>query len=192
MSDADDPLTELLESIAPAVEGEKVSLGEIVDATGEQSVSAFLLLVALIMVSPISGIPGSPTIAGVLYLLSGAQMLLSRRSLWLPHRLRRIALPADRVRRALDWLRGPLRRIDPVIRTRFTILTDRPLRLVAIACCIGIAVIMPVMELLPFASSFASGAIALFATGLMARDGVFILLGYATVAVLAGLALQLF
>ncbi len=191
MSDSDSTLTELLDIIAVSLEGDDVTVGALVDAMGERSFSAILLIVALIMVSPFSGIPGSPTVSGALYLLICIQMLLARDALWLPRRLRRLRIPTRRLRRALEWLRAPLRRIDPVIRTRLTALTDRPLGLLAILCCLAIAVVMPVMELLPFASSFASGVIALFATGLMARDGVFVLLGYLTVAAIALVALGL-
>lgn len=192
MSDSSNTLTDLLDTIVASLDGDEVTIGELVDAMGERSFSAILLIAALVMVSPLSGIPGSPTVAAAFYLLICIQMLLARDALWLPQRLRRLRIASPRLRRALEWLRVPLRRIDPVIRTRLTALTDRPLGVVAILCCLAIAVVMPPMELLPFASSFASGAIALFAAGLMARDGVFVLLGYLTLAALAVVALGLF
>ena len=184
-------LSGVLDALEDVAEGDSVTVSEIVDAMGERSFATVLLVPALIMVSPLSGIPGSPTIAGTLFALISIQMLMRRDSLWLPGFIGRLSVRADRLAKALDWLRKPAGWVDPVIRRRLTVLTDRPASYVALLCCIGLALTMPPMELLPFAASFASGAVALFATGLMARDGVFILLGYVTVAGLIALVMNL-
>ena len=83
MPDTAKSLTELLDTVSTAAEGDTVTVGDVVDTMGERSFAAVLLIPALIMVSPLSGIPGSPTVAGSLYALICVQMLLGRNSLWL-------------------------------------------------------------------------------------------------------------
>lgn len=191
MSTSTDNLKGLIDSLDDMIDGESVTLSDIVESMGEHSFATVLLIPALIMVSPISGIPGSPTVAAMLFALISIQMLMGRDALWLPGFLGRLEIPADRLATALNWLRRPATWVDPVIRRRLTFLTDRPASYLAILCCVCIALTMPPMELLPFAASFASGTVALFATGLMARDGVFVVLGYLSVLGLMALVLSL-
>jgi hypothetical protein len=191
MTKSADNLRSLLDSLDDIIDGESVTLSDIVESMGERSFATVLLIPALIMVSPISGIPGSPTVAAMLFGLISIQMLMGRAALWLPGFLGRLEIPADRFSTALNWLRRPAAWIDPVIRRRLTFLTDRPASYLAILCCVCIALTMPPLELLPFAASFASGTVALFATGLMARDGVFVILGYLSVFALIALVLKL-
>lgn len=191
MNENSNHLSGLLDSLDDMVEGKSITLGDIVSAMGERSFATVLLVPALVMVSPLSGIPGSPTVAATLFLLISIQMLIGRDALWLPGFLARVSIPADRFCTALSWLRRPARLVDPVIRRRLTFLADRPASHMAVLCCVAVALTMPPMELLPFAASFASGAVALFATGLMARDGVFVILGYITVLGLIALTLRL-
>lgn len=160
-----------------------VRLGEIVERLGVRGFAPVLLLVALLMVSPLSGIPGSPTVTALLIALIVGQMLVGRRALWLPQPLMRLRVPARRLRQALAFLRGPVQRVDPLLRPRLLMLTSRPGALAILLTCLALTLVMPVMELLPFAISFAALAVALLSVGLMTRDGAMVLAGYGLLAV---------
>ena len=47
--------------------------------------------------------------------------------------------------------------------------------------CVILPVGWPLLEFVPFASSFGGGTVALFAFGLFTRDGLYVLLGYLTI-----------
>lgn len=65
-------------------DGEDVRLGAVVEALGHRSHGPFLLIPALIDISPVGGIPGLPTVLGAIIALTAAQMLFGRKHLWLP------------------------------------------------------------------------------------------------------------
>ena len=74
-----------------------VELGEAVEAFGKRSVGPFLLVPALIEVSPIGGIPAVPTLLAIIIALSAAQILFGRDHVWLPGFLERRHVKGDKV-----------------------------------------------------------------------------------------------
>lgn len=184
-----DNIERLLDSIARLAGREGVSLRAVVEALGPRSFGPLLLLPALAIVSPISALPGVPSMLALIIGLIAAQVVIGRRSIWLPAVLLEARLSDRRLLRAVAALRPVVRVVDPWINERLTALTDRPGNLVALAICSAAPMLMPVFELVPFLSSLTAAAIALFAVGLSFRDGLMMLAGYALVA--GGLALAL-
>lgn len=62
-----------------------VSVEELVGAIGDRSFGPFLLVPALIALTPLGGIPGLPTFLALVVILVAAQLLLGMRRFWLPH-----------------------------------------------------------------------------------------------------------
>ncbi|UMA64293.1 exopolysaccharide biosynthesis protein [Roseivivax marinus] len=186
MSDTDGPpvtsLGELLTRIAPAEGEASVSVAEILDKIGDRSFPAAILVPALILVSPVSGIPGTPTIGACIIALIVAQALLGRDHLWLPGLLTRREIGAKRLNQGLSWLRKPAGWVDRHSRDRWTILTYPPFSTVSLLSILVVVMTWPLLELLPFFTSFGAGAVSLFAIGLMIRDGLYIIAGWITVA----------
>ena len=178
-------ISQLLDTLGELPEEGRLSLGEIVEHLGVRSFAPVLLMVALLLVSPLSGIPGSPTVAGLLIALIVAQMLAGRDSLWLPRFLTGVRVPARRVRQAVDFLRRPVGVVSPLMRPRLLPLTGRVGGLVVLLTCLAITLTMPAMEFFPFVASIAAFAIACFAVGPMLRDGVMVLVGFGVVGMVA-------
>lgn len=155
-----------------------VSLGDLLEKLGERSFGPLLALPALIIVSPASAIPAVPSVLALLIGLVVAQVLLGRRSLWVPGFLRRRALPARRAGHATGFLRALGARLDPLLGERLTWLTVRPASLLPLGLTLAITLVMPFIEFVPFLTSFAAGVIALFSLGLYLKDGLLILIGY--------------
>nr|WP_242511957.1 exopolysaccharide biosynthesis protein [Rhodobaculum claviforme] len=172
---------QILDRLGELPDGGRVSVGEVVARLGVRSFAPVLVLVALLIVSPLSGIPGTPTVSALLIGLIVAQMVAGRESLWLPGVLTRASVPGHRLRQAVDFLRRPVGVVSPLLRPRLLVLTGRAGGLTVLLTCLAITLTMPAMELLPFAVSIAALAIACFAVGLMLRDGVMVLLGYSIV-----------
>lgn len=155
-----------------------ISLGDLLEKLGERSFGPLLAIPALIIVSPASAIPAVPSVLAFLIGLVVAQVLLGRRSLWVPDILRRCALPAGQVARATKFLRALGARLDPLLGERLIWLTVRPASLLPLGLTLTITLIMPLIEFVPLLTSFAAGVIALFSLGLYLRDGLLILIGY--------------
>lgn len=161
--------------------GESVSVNDILKCLGTRSFSTLLLVPALILISPLSGIPGVPTLGALAILLVTAQVIAGRRQLWLPQMILRRKLKTGTFMAGLRWLQRPVDFIDRHTHRRLAFLSHRPFSVLAVAICMALAATMPFLELLPMATSLAATGIAILSTGMMVSDGLVMLLGYATV-----------
>ena len=184
-------LNDVLDVLREAAEGETVSVQDVLEHVGTRSFAPLLLVPALILISPISGIPGTPTIGAIVILLIAGQAVFGREHLWLPGFVQRQHLSGPKFRRALDRLQGPVNFIDRHTHTRLSLLAHRPLSFIAISACVALAAIMPLLELFPMVTSIAATAIAFLALGLMVSDGVLMILGYGVIAGWAALLSKL-
>lgn len=178
-------LSDLLDGELEATEGqEKVTLGDLLDNAGQATYGPPLLILALIALSPLGVIPGIAVVTATLIVLLAGQMLVGRRSPWLPRTLRSWSFERTRLEKAIQWGRGWVRWIDGLIATRWTVLTGPPFVQGLALIFIALALAFYPLALVPFGVAAPSGAAALLALGLTARDGVVVVLGLG----LAGLA----
>lgn len=185
-------LRSLLDCLTQAGEpGQDVTLSTMLEATGQRSFGALLLVPGLLVLSPLSGIPGLPTFFAAMVALIAFQLLIGRDHLWLPQWLLRRSAPRSKYDRAMGFLKRPAKWVDRIIRHRLTLLTTGPaVRLNAVLGLL-IAATMPPLELIPFGNSLAGGALSLLGLGMMAKDGALVLLSIAMLGGLAFLATRL-
>lgn len=155
----------------------RTSVEEVMQTLGTASFTSLLLVPALIVVSPLSGIPTLSTLCGLTIALIAVQMGLGRDHIWLPGWLLRRGMDRRRFLQALGWLDRPAGWIDRVTAERLVWLTRPPFRSLLLAACTLAGAAMPFLELLPFTSSILAGAVVLIALGLLVRDGLAALLG---------------
>lgn len=173
-------LEELLERIGDAGNGEKrIFVGSVLDAAGRRSFGPALLIPGLIALSPLSGIPGIPTLVGAMVALTTVQLLLRRRHLWMPRFVLCRSTSKESFERALRTLRPLARFIDGWIRPRLIVLTEGVAVTFVAGFCLLLAAMMPIMELLPFAATAIGAAMTSFGLGLIAHDGVLVVLAFA-------------
>lgn len=180
------PVTGVLERVEDAARSEEVTVRDIVRALGHASFAPLLLAPALLIVSPLSGVPTFSSIAGITIALIAGQMAARRDHLWLPGWLLRRAAPGRRVNAAVGWLRRPARWLEGLTRRRFRLFTSTPALFLAQILCTVCGLAMPLLEFTPFASSLLGAMVSVFAVGFLARDGAFILAGFAAFAALVG------
>ena len=183
---AADSLTALLDALqALAQDGGQVRVGDMVDAFGSRSYGPFLVVPALVELSPIGAVPGVPTALAATIVLFAVQMLAGRRRLWVPGFLERARLSATRLNKGVGWLRPLARRLDGWFHRRLRRLTTGVFVRVAAIACTALACTVPPLEVLPLASSAPMGAIALFGLALLVRDGA-LMLGACLLSLVAG------
>ena len=171
------PLTRLLDAVDRAAEEDEVEMRDILSEIGDRTITPIILVVALLLVSPLSGVPGLPTICAAIIVTLALQGLLGRR-LWLPKWMLTIRIGGPTLQRAVSWLRRPAAWIDRNSHPRLQYLTRGPMRLLILAQCAIIPLGWPALELLPGVTSFAAATVGLFAFGLFARDGYYVIAGY--------------
>jgi hypothetical protein len=167
------PLGALIDKVEQRVDaGERISIGMIQQVAGQRAAGPMLLFPALIVVSPLSIIPGLPTMVGINTILVAGQVLLGREQIWLPKWLTERCLPAKHAERLLGYLKPVSRTVDAVAKPRWSSLLGEPLRRVGAGVCVLVGLIMPLLEFIPFTSTWAGAIIATFGLAVTARDGL--------------------
>lgn len=178
-------ITEVLEQVEEKTEGEKcISIGEFLDTFEHRGYGPLLLIIALLIVLPTGGIPGVPTLLGLVIILIASQLAWGRATPWLPKRLRKVSFKKTLFDKGVEKIKPVTAKIDHLIRPRMKWLASGfPARIVGLVCIV-LAAVMPFLEVIPFADIIPGSAIALLGLGLTARDGAVIIAGW-TVATLA-------
>jgi hypothetical protein len=172
----------------------KISVNDVLTAIGRRSFGPMLLMAGLITLAPLIGdIPGMPTLMALLVLLTAGQLLAGRTSFWLPGWLLKRNISRQTFDKALPYMKKPAGWVDRLLRVRLPWLTGYwGSRLTALTG-IAIALAMPPMEFIPFSANGAGLALSLLGLGLVARDGLMLLIGFAlTFATFAIVGVSLF
>jgi hypothetical protein len=165
-------LSGLLDRIALAGEGRRVSIRDIRATVGERSFGPLLAVTGLFAASPLGMIPGLPTTLAATMGLISAQMLVGRDSVWLPEILLNRTIGRDRLASAVIAVRPLSRRVDRALKRRMAALTRGPFsRIIALACLLLCALIPP-LELLPFMATGPCLTIAAFGLAIFLADGL--------------------
>lgn len=160
---------------ATTKERSQVSVGEVMDAFGHRSWGPFLLLPALIELSPLGGIPGVPSVLATFILVVAAQMLVGKDHVWIPPFLERRRTKARRLKDASASVRPVARFLDRWFHGRLQRFTQGGWVRAAALVVLLLTLTVPPLELFPFASSLPMAAIALFGLALLVRDGALML-----------------
>lgn len=167
----------IVHRVRQASAGSSVTVGEIVCAMDASIQPVLLLLPALILVTPLSGIPGLSSLGGLTIALVAAQILLGHSNIWLPDFVLRRHLPAARLAWSLERLDRFAAFIDKRSITRAEWLLGFPGRQLALTTCISCGVAMPFLELVPFSATTLAVVVSVLAAGLLVRDGLLVAFG---------------
>lgn|SRR5690606_24841889 len=180
-------LTGVLDALDNNAEGDRLTVGAMVDAIGERGFGPLILAAALIEIMPTGGIPGIPTTVALTIILFAVQLLAGRKQPWFPEILRRRGFSREKFYKARDAIKVVTKRVDRIFKPRLhAFVSPLGARMVGLACII-LALTMPPMEIIPWLSYVPASAIVLLSAGLSTRDGLVVLLGliFASVGVVA-------
>ncbi len=170
-----DQLAAIIEQLPP----DRLTLGELLQVFGDEGLLLLTILLTLVFLIPVS-IPGVSTVFGAAILLVGISRVL-RRPLWLPAKLRARALPAARLRPALDgglhWVRR-LERISRPYRLRGLVEGRAQDIFNNLAFILAALLLMAPFGFIPFSNTLPGLALLFYAIGMIQRDGTAILLGH--------------
>lgn len=175
------PLSRLLREMAEPRSGE-ITIEEVVERFGRRAFGGLLFAFSVPNLLPLP--PGSSTVLGLPLVLIAPQVMLGSENLWLPRKVRKRGLDRAALGKAFDrllpWLEKLERLLAPRLDWLFGAVGDRVIGLVCTLLALVLILPIPLGNLLPAA------AIGLLSLGLMQRDGIVLLLGYATAAISAG------
>jgi hypothetical protein len=183
-------LSDVLDQLESAVEGDRVTVGTIVERLGHHSFAALMLVFALISTSPASAIPGVTAVVAAIVFLLVVQMIAGRNCVWLPGIVTKRELAADKLCSGIGWLRKPVAFVERLLRPRLGFLYHRPWLYLPLLLILALTLFMPFLEAIPTSGSLASAVIAMFAAGILTKDGALALLATALLIALPVLVWQ--
>jgi len=162
---------------------ERLYVGEVLEAFGQRGLAALMLLFALINFIPLP--PGGTTITGAPLLFLSVELAIGRQTNWLPHNLRMASIQRSTFRKGIGWLIPVIRFAENLTRPRLLWLTGWfGQGLIGLTCfLLSIVLVLPI----PLGNIAPAVTMALFALGVMQRDGIVVLLGWTATAVSVGL-----
>ncbi len=170
-------LTAVLDHLDDKAGGETITIDQIIQSFEERGYGPVLLSLALVELLPTGAIPGVPTLVAILVVLVAGQLLVGRTRPWVPEKLASKGFSHKKFKAGREKLRPFTSKCDRFIKPRLPGLTTGLMNRLVAGICIVLALTLPPLELIPFASSAPSFAIALLAIGLSAKDGLMVLLG---------------
>lgn len=171
--------------------GGDVTVADVAKAFGDRSYGPFLLLPALIELTPIGTIPGVPTFLALTIAIVAMQMLLGKSHVWLPGFIENRSVSAEKLTKATKKLRGIGNVLDRWFHGRLEVFTSDAFRRLAALIILSLCATVLPLEAIPFASSGPMLAIACFGLAIMVRDGVLMVVATTLSVATAGLGVML-
>lgn len=170
-------LSHLLISIIDDIQGETITLRELLERCGREGMLMVCAIACLPFLIPVS-IPGVSTVFGAAIVLLAFALFLNRLP-WLPQRILDKRMDAQKLKPVLVKGVNVVGKMDRWLRPRWTGLTTAPMqRLNSAVLVFGGLLLMAPLGLIPFSNTVPAVGILLLTVGMMQRDGVFVLLGY--------------
>lgn len=172
-----DGLTDILDDLKEADDGESTSIGDVLSAFEDRSLGAILTMLGAIAALPvIGGIPGMSILTGTLVAMAVLQSLFaSGGGLWAPERVKKLEVDNEKLDNAVESAKRVTRKVDAMLRPRLSFLVNRW----AIAiCALIMAVTFYPMAVVPWGVTVPALAVTMFGLSMIGRDGAFALVGY--------------
>lgn len=170
-------LVDLLDRLKDNLDGDTITMGDIVEAVGRRSFGPLFIIVSLLAILPTGAIPGMSILTGTIMLFLSVQLLFGANRVWLPGFVERRGLPRERLETSIEKMRPRADTIDRFVRPRLKALLNPPfIQLVAFGGVI-VSLSMYPLALVPFGAFPAGLSLLVIGLGLAARDGLLIAFG---------------
>ncbi|MFM8810299.1 MAG: exopolysaccharide biosynthesis protein [Chthoniobacterales bacterium] len=173
-------LSEELESLLEVAPGQPMRLRTVVEHLHFRGLPALIVLLCIPFLFPVS-IPGLSIPFGVAIALCGLRLGLGH-NFWMPDFLLRREIPYDLLKKLVGSAAAFYRKVEKLVRPRMHFLQRWPgmINLMGFMIMIGgILLSLPIPPPFPLTNTIPGLAIIFMALGIMERDGVCTLIGYA-------------
>lgn len=177
-TDTSEKLSTTLEKLIGKLQGQTITLRELMEAIGEQGLLLICAIASLPFLIPVS-IPGVSTVFGAAIILVSLAITLNRLP-WLPAKILDRQMETAKLVPALQKGVAIVSKLDGFIRPRIPALTMGIIanRINGLALMTAGVLLMMPLGFIPFSNTLPGVAILLFSAGIIQRDGVTVLGGY--------------
>jgi hypothetical protein len=168
-----------LEQLVKNIPASEVTLIELYEKIGKDSLMFFTIFLSLVFLVPVS-VPGVSTAFGSAILLIGIAQLLNRR-LWLPEKIATRAIASEKLtgvlNRALVWFRR-FERISRPYRLQSLASEGKIGLFNKVSYILAAILLMAPFGFIPFSNTLPAAALIFFALGVIQKDGRCIIFGH--------------
>ncbi|MEO1641908.1 MAG: exopolysaccharide biosynthesis protein [Pseudomonadota bacterium] len=173
-------LQSLLRSLCSETSGERVSVGDLLNAVGRRSYGPVILLLGFVAISPLTLVPGANSLVALIILIFALQMVIGRDYPWLPRRALEFSFPRKYLISGAEKLDKHAHTVDQLLKPRLIFLTRAPfVQLVALALVAAALVTFP-LSFIPLGPVLPSLTVLFFGLAISARDGILLVFAGAT------------
>lgn len=173
---ATESLEDKLEAIIKKIPSGSVTLTEIFDIIGSDSLMLITIFLSLVFIIPVS-IPGVSTVFGAAILLIGLSELFNRK-LYLPKRIASRPIAGEKLigamKRALVWLR----RLEKISKPHRIPSIVKATLINKLGYILAALLLMVPFGFVPFSNTLPAIALIFFAIGVIQKDGLSTLFGH--------------
>ena len=158
---------------------EEVTLNQIMQIIGPDSLLLLTIFLSLVFLVPVS-IPGVSTVFGTAILFIGMTRLVSR-NLWLPDKITKRTLSSDKLKAGLNKALKWFTRLEKISRSHRLpwMSSDGLVGIInKLSFILGALLLMVPFGFVPFSNTIPAIALIFLAIGYMQKDGLCILLGH--------------
>ncbi len=170
-----------IKSLLQRLTEQQLTLGEILAETSERGFSLVIALLVLPFLLPMP--PGLTGPFGGACLLLSVQMVLGRRSPWLPRRISRYKFPRPFAQLLLQNLQRLTKILEKIARPRLKKIANNPLTWRINGLCISWLTILLISPI-PFTNPIPTVGILLLAVATIEADGLLICISYVITALI--------
>lgn len=167
-------VSDILKNIESELNGESISIGDLLKTFHERGFGFFLFLFALPAALPLPAV-GVGTVLGLPLVFLTLQQAIGRRTIWFPKALKQKSLKRETVtsliNKALPWTNRLERFIKPRLNFVTTGVFSRVIGVFGFIMALSVCVPLPLTNTVP------SFGIALMSVGVIMRDGLAVLAG---------------
>ena len=155
-------------------EGERVTVGQILDTLDARAFGLATLIFSLPSIVPMP--PGVPTVVGIALLIVSVQMVIGRHELWLPGFLSKRSFARKALVSAFEKLAPRLEAVEKIAKPRLLFMTGK-VGTVLIGLVVLFMALVLILPLPPGGNFPPALACAILGMGLAERDGIIVLFG---------------
>lgn len=167
-------ILELFRSVARSSDGERITIGDLMKGMDERALAALILLFSLPNALP--ALPGTSTVLGIPLLILSTQFTLGL-PIWLPRFITRRSVNRNDFEKMLAKAEPWLAKAERLLKPRLFLLSSYPAEraLGILWLILALVLVFPI----PLGNMPPAIALCIMSLGLLAADGLFILVGVA-------------
>ncbi|TNE48057.1 MAG: exopolysaccharide biosynthesis protein [Deltaproteobacteria bacterium] len=172
-------MSDIVETLKESTNKEgSYTITTLLESLGSRSFGPMLLIPSLLALVPIvGGIPGMSIFTGTWIALVAGQLLFGFEHPWLPKRLKEFEFSGDKLRRGCELALPYTKKVDRWLKPRWDIMTQPPILQVVALMCVGLALSMYPLAIVPFGVTPPALALVLLSLGIAASDGISVFVG---------------